>query len=96
VWLILLVGVFAFGCFYLVRVHPILFATTLTAYIIFLITFTGIPERQVTGHRLLLTVLGSGLALASRAIGYKVIERFLPPGWRQRAETAAASDQGAS
>ncbi len=92
VWLILLVGLFSFGSFYLVRVHPILFAASLTAYIIFQVAFTGIPERQVTGDRLLLTILGSGLALASRAVGYRLVACFLPPGWRQPASERPRPD----
>ena len=68
-WLILLVAVFSFGCFALLKVNPIPFSAALTAYVVFLISTTGLPETSITGHRLMLTALGCALALGSRVLG---------------------------
>ncbi|HEY0257445.1 MAG TPA: FUSC family protein, partial [Candidatus Methylacidiphilales bacterium] len=76
VWLLLFVAIFSYGGFYLVKVHPVLFSAALTMYVVFLIAFTGLPETSITGHRLLLTALGSLLALASRAVGYHMFLRI--------------------
>jgi uncharacterized membrane protein YccC len=75
-WLMVFVAVFSFGSFMLVKVHPILFSAVLTGYVVFLIAFTGLPEAQITWHRLFLTALGSALALLSRALAYSSIARM--------------------
>jgi hypothetical protein len=51
--------------------HPDIVALVIlvTAYVVFLISITGLPETTITGHRLVLTALGSALALTSRFIG---------------------------
>ena len=64
-----LVAVFSFGCFALLKVNPIPFSAMLTAYVVFLIATTGLPETTITGHRLMLTALGCALALGSRVLG---------------------------
>ncbi len=65
----LFVGVFSFGCFAFLKVNAMLFTAMLTAYVVFLIAITGLPETMITWHRLLLTALGCILALGSRFIG---------------------------
>jgi uncharacterized membrane protein YccC len=67
--LVTLVAIFSFGCFTFLKVNPIPFSASLTAYVVFLISTTGLPETTITGHRLVLTALGSALALISRFIG---------------------------
>jgi hypothetical protein len=37
---------------------------------------TGLPEKIITGHRLILTALGSGLALGSRFLGHETVLRI--------------------
>lgn len=64
---------FSFGCFAFLKINPISFTAALTAYVVFLISTTGLPEAAITGHRLILTALGSGLALASRFLGKETI-----------------------
>jgi uncharacterized membrane protein YccC len=68
-WLIMLVAIFAFNCFAFLKINPITFSTALTAYVVFLIAMTGLPETTITGHRVILTTLGSALALSSRIVG---------------------------
>ncbi len=68
-WLVLLTAVFSFGCFAFIQVNTTLFAAALTAYVVFLVAITGLPETTLTGHRLIHTLLGSSLALGSRLIG---------------------------
>jgi hypothetical protein len=75
--LLVLVAIFSFGCFALLKVNPILFSAALTAYVVFLIAITGLPETAVTGHRLILTALGSALALGSRFLGYNSVRVLL-------------------
>jgi hypothetical protein len=72
-WLLVLVAVFSFGCFAFLKVNPIPFSASLTAYVVFLIATTGLPETAITGHRLVLTALGSALALGSRILGSTTI-----------------------
>ena len=67
--LIVLVAAFSFGCFAFLKVNPIPFSAMLTAYVVFLIATTGLPETTITGHRLMLTALGCALALGSRVLG---------------------------
>jgi hypothetical protein len=70
-WLVALAALFSFGCFALIKVNPILFSAALTAYVIFVIAVTGLPETTITWHRLIYTALGSALALGSRFLGYQ-------------------------
>ena len=71
--LVVLACLFSFGCFAFLEINPISFTAALTAYVVFLISTTGLPEAVITGHRLILTALGSGLALGSRFIGRETI-----------------------
>jgi hypothetical protein len=75
-WLFVLVAVFSFGCFAFLKINPISFSAALTAYVVFLIATTGLPEKTITGHRLILTALGSGLALGSRFLGHETVLRI--------------------
>jgi hypothetical protein len=72
-WLLVLVALFAYPCFAFLKINPILFSAALTAYVVFLIATTGLPETTITGHRVVLTALGSALALSSRMLGRKTI-----------------------
>lgn len=72
-WLLVLVAIFAFHCFAFLKINPITFSAALTAYVVFLIATTGLPETTITGHRVVLTVLGSALALCSRMVGRTTI-----------------------
>ena len=72
-WLIVLVAFFAFHCFAFLKINPITFSAALTAYVVFLIATTGLPETTITGHRVILTALGSALALSSRMLGRTTI-----------------------
>ncbi len=76
-WLVMWVAVFAFFSFALLKVNASVFAAALNAYVVFLIATAGIPETSVTGHRMVNTALGCGLALASRFIGYRNLLRLV-------------------
>jgi hypothetical protein len=62
-WLLaLLVVLFAATGYLLLYVNYAAFAASLTAYVVFLLTLAGAPERAVIARRALCTVLGAGLA----------------------------------
>jgi uncharacterized membrane protein YccC len=63
--LIVLVGVAALGAYTLVRVNYALFAACLTALVVFLLAFTGLPEVTAVAYRSGFTVAGGLLALAA-------------------------------
>jgi hypothetical protein len=60
--LALLVVLFAAAGYLLLYVNYAAFAASLTAYVVFLLTLAGAPERAVIARRALCTVLGAGLA----------------------------------
>jgi len=57
-----LVVLFAAASYFLVYVNYAAFAASLTAYVVFLLTLAGTPERAVIGRRVFCTVLGAALA----------------------------------
>jgi hypothetical protein len=61
--LAVLVIVFAWASYALLRVNYGLFATCITAYVVFLLAFTGLPEPTVVKFRLLNTILGGVISL---------------------------------
>jgi uncharacterized membrane protein YccC len=60
--LAVLVVLFAAASYLLVYVNYAAFAANLTAYVVFLLTLAGAPERAVIARRVFCTVLGAGLA----------------------------------
>ncbi len=60
--LALLVVLFAAASYLLVYVNYAAFAASLTAYVVFLLTLAGAPERAVIARRVFCTVLGAALA----------------------------------
>jgi len=66
-----LVLAFGWASFAWQRVNYALFSSALTAYIVFLIATSGLPEMTVTANRLMDTALGSLIALGSRALGHR-------------------------
>ena len=75
-WLIGLAALFSLFCFAFQKVNPTTFAAFLTAFVVFMIATTGLPEGTVTVHRLVNTALGCGLALTSQVIGYRHLLRL--------------------
>jgi len=69
--IILLVVAFAWGSYAWLKVNYALFSCALTAFIVFLVAVSGLPEKVVVASRLLDTALGCILALLSRAVGPK-------------------------
>jgi hypothetical protein len=61
--LAVLIVVFAWGCYALLRVNYALFAIGVTAYVVFLLALAGLPEIAVAGHRAAATALGGAFAL---------------------------------
>lgn len=57
----LLVVLFAAVGYLLLYVNYAAFAASLTAYVVFLLTLAGAPERAVVARRAFCTVLGAGL-----------------------------------
>jgi hypothetical protein len=58
-----LVVVFAWASYAVLRVNYALFAVCITAYVVFLLAYTGLPEARVVEFRLINTVLGGVLSL---------------------------------
>ena len=56
------------ACFALQRVHYAFFATFITAYVVLLLSTTGLPEPDVALHRVVATLLGAGVTLAAHAM----------------------------
>jgi hypothetical protein len=67
--IVVLVLVFAWASYALLKVNYAAFSCALTAFIVFLVAVSGLPETAVIAHRLLDTALGCLLALLSRLIG---------------------------
>ena len=63
-----LIVVFAWLCFTLFRANYALFAACITAYVVFLVSFFGLPEPIAALNRVLFTALGGSLALAAYAL----------------------------
>jgi uncharacterized membrane protein YccC len=63
-----LIVIFAWLCFTLFRANYALFAACITAYVVFLVSFFGLPEPIAALNRVLFTVLGGSLALAAYAL----------------------------
>jgi len=80
--LALLVVLFAAAGYLLVYVNYAAFAASLTAYVVFLLTLAGAPERAVIARRVFYTVLGAGLAW----IGHLLFARVERVDASERAE----------
>jgi hypothetical protein len=71
------VALFGWLCFSLANVNYGLFSACITAYIAFLLAFTGQPTKSIAVHRIANTLLGGGIALVAYAPG--LIRRRTPP-----------------
>jgi hypothetical protein len=60
-----LVVLFAWLCYSVVNVNYGVFSVCVTAYIAFLLSFAGLPEKEVALHRIANTTLGGMIALAA-------------------------------
>ena len=58
----------AWGCYALLFANYALFGFFVTAFVVFLLAFTGLPAWSTVGDRLEATVLGGALALAAYAV----------------------------
>ncbi|HVZ89972.1 MAG TPA: FUSC family protein [Polyangia bacterium] len=89
--LAVLVLLFAAAAYLLLYVNYAAFAASLTAYVVFLLTLAGAPERAVISHRALYTLLGVGFAWLGHAL-FAGVERATRapftragrPWWRRR------------
>jgi hypothetical protein len=88
-----LVVLFAAAGYLLLYVNYAAFAGSLTAYVVFLLTLAGAPERAVIARRALCTVLGAGLAWIGHLmfIGVDRATAVLPAGRQPPAEGADVS-----
>ena len=68
--LALLVLLFAGAAYALVFVNYGIFSVCLTSYVICLVTLAGLPQKSVIVHRVIATVMGAALVMASDAIAY--------------------------
>ncbi len=59
---------FAWLSFLLLKVNYALYASCITAYVVFLISFIGLPEMTIVIHRLIATLVGGFFALALYAL----------------------------
>jgi hypothetical protein len=66
--LALLIVVFAWLCYSLLRVNYALYSVCITIYIVFLLALTGLPEIVTVEHRALNTTIGGVLALIVHAV----------------------------
>lgn len=73
------VAIFGWLCFSLVNVNYGLFSACITAYIAFLLAFTGQPTKSIAVHRIANTLMGGGLALVAYAPGLIGRKRTAPP-----------------
>jgi uncharacterized membrane protein YccC len=73
-----LIVVFAWLCFTMFRANYALFAACMTAYVVFLVSFFGLPEPVAALNRAILTVLGGSLALAAFALWPTWEDRRVP------------------
>ncbi len=61
--LILLVAIFAWLAYSTLRINYVIFAACITAYIVFLLSFAGLPELSVVKTRVTFTAFGACIAL---------------------------------
>ncbi len=73
------VAIFGWLCFSLVNVNYGLFSACVTAYIAFLLAFTGQPAKNIAVHRIANTLLGGGIALVAYAPGLILRKRAALP-----------------
>jgi hypothetical protein len=64
--LALLLVIFAWLCYTLLRVNYATFTTSITVYIVFLLALAGLPEMATVKCRTLDTTIGGGFALIPR------------------------------
>jgi hypothetical protein len=76
--LAVLIVLFAWMAYSIVLVNYGIFSACLTAYIVFLLAFAGLPARAVVWHRTMNTTLGGTLALLSYATGLWIWRRSPP------------------
>jgi hypothetical protein len=69
VTIMFLVLVFGWGSYASLKVNYAVFSCALTAFIVFLVAVSGLPETAVIANRLLDTALGCLVALISRLVG---------------------------
>jgi uncharacterized membrane protein YccC len=62
---VVLIAATAWGCYALFRVNYALFALCVTAYIVWLFAFGGLPEPVVALYRVIATTIGGVVALAA-------------------------------
>jgi hypothetical protein len=79
VLLAVLIVPFAWIAYAIVNVNYAAFSISLTAYIVFLLAFAGLPTKAVVLHRTINTALGGGLALLSFGTMLWVRRSRLPP-----------------
>jgi hypothetical protein len=77
-----LVLVFAAAAYVMLFVNYATFAACVTAYVVFLLTLAGAPEKTLVAHRIVDTLLGAGLAWIGHAL-------FAPAERRAAARDAA-------
>lgn len=63
-----LIAVIAWLCFTIFRANYAMFAVCITAYVVFLVSFFGLPEPVAALHRVVATTVGGLLALAAYAL----------------------------
>ena len=79
----MLIVLFSWLCYTLLRVNYTLYAACITSYVVFLFAFIGLPGRAVVVHRVENTALGGLCALLS----YLSLQIF----WRRRSHVPAAT-----
>ncbi|HEY5412914.1 MAG TPA: FUSC family protein [Caulobacteraceae bacterium] len=75
--LVVLAAVVAWGAYSVQWVNYGTFSTCVTAYVVFLFAFEGLPETVVIRHRIAATLIGGAIALA--ALGVSRIPRLVRP-----------------
>ena len=83
-----LVLVFAAGGYLLLFVNYAAFAASITAYVVFLLSMAGAPERTLVEHRLLSTLMGAALAWLGHALFHRAEQALITPGAPQDAAEA--------
>jgi hypothetical protein len=83
--LALLVVIFAWASYAVLRVNYGLFATCITAYVVFILAFMGLREETVVKYRLIYTTLGG---LISLGVALLPLERFFGPSSRSESTPA--------
>ncbi|HUQ86346.1 MAG TPA: FUSC family protein [Vicinamibacterales bacterium] len=66
--LMMLVLMFVWGCFALVRINYALFTASVTGYVIFILMLSGVGEMTAASMRTLYTITGGAIALAAYAV----------------------------